>query len=337
MSRLSKSIFFSSVLFVLLFLSALSGNFVHAQTIPGISDPVTFSMIPEYPQPNEIITIKAQSYSTDLDKAVFRWTVNGKTYAEGAGLKSINVKTGPTGSIMTVSAEVSTSDFGLIRNDISFRPVEISLLWQSDTYVPPFYKGKALHSYNGAFKVTAIPEFFDLTGKRIDPKDLIYTWKKNGTVQGDASGLGKDSFVTTQTSYLREGEDIAVDVSSPKDILAGSASITVNPTFPEINFYENSPLYGVVYEKALKRNLNLSQEEITLRAEPFYMSTKTPLNGLLTFDWKMNDASVADFKNKNEITLRKSGTNGGQSYISLVVQNQAKVLQGASGNITILQ
>lgn len=335
MFRTLKRTFFPIIfsLFVV-FSASLTAS---AQTIPGIAEPVTFSVVPDYPKPNEIVFISTQSFSTDLNKAIFKWTVNGKIYAEGAGMKNINIKTGKAGSLTTVSVEVSTADFGVIKNDITFRPAEVTLLWQADTYVPAFYKGKALHSFNGAFKVTAIPEFFNASGKRINPKNLIYTWKKNGNVDGDASGFGKDSFITSQTSYLRDGEDVSVEVSSSKDNLAGSASISVAPSVPEINLYENSPLYGIIYEHALTDNLNLSSEEITLRAEPFFTSVENPVGGTLNFDWTLNGASVDAFQNKNEITLRKAGSTRGRSDIGLIIQNRSKVLQSASASITIIQ
>ncbi len=331
MSRVLKSTLFSLFFFCSFFLSA------NAQNVPGISDPITFNMIPQYPNPLEPVTVTARSFSTDLNKAVFKWYLNDKLFTQGVGLKDINFTGGKAGTFTTIRVEVSTSDFGVITNEFSFRPAEVTLLWEADTYTPPFYKGKAHHSYNGTFKVTALPEFFDIKGKRINPKDLIYTWKKNGDVQGDSSGFAKDSYITSQTSYLRDGEEISVEVSSPRENLAGKAFLTLRPTVPEIVFYENSPLYGVMYEKALSGSFNLSEEEITLRAEPFAMSTNNPLSGLLSFNWNMNGAKVTEFTNKNDITLRKTDGASGQSNINLVIQHARKLLQGASGNITILQ
>ncbi len=334
MSGLFKSTFAALIFSLSLFSFA---SFAHAQTVPGITDPITFQVVPNYPQPNETIYITAQSFSTDLDKAVFKWLINGKVYAQGVGLKKISLPSGKPGTLTTLAVEVSTSDFGVIRESLTFRPAEVTLVWQSDTYVPPFYKGKGLHAFNGQFKVTAIPEFLDSTGKRINPKDLIYTWKKNGDVDGDASGFGKDFFVTSQTSYLRDGEDISVNVSSPKDDLTGSAAVTVSPAVPEVVFYEDSPLYGIVYEKALQDRYNLTSDEITLRAELFNVSTPDPLASNITYDWTLNDATVSDFKNQNEITLRKTSQQGGQSNLGLTIQNLQKVLQGGQAAITILQ
>ncbi|MEN9621613.1 MAG: hypothetical protein RLZZ67_47 [Candidatus Parcubacteria bacterium] len=331
MFRALKSTLFSLFIFSSFFLS------VHAQSVPGISDPVTFRMVPEYPNPNQRVTLTAQSFNTDLNKAIFKWFVNDRVYKEGVGIKEIDINSGNAGSFTAVRVQIKTPDFGTIENAFSFRPAEVTLLYEADTYTPPFYKVKALHSFNGAFKVTAIPEFFDVSGKRINPKDLIYTWKKNGEVVGAASGFGKDSYIASQTSYLRDGEEVSVEVSSPRESLAGSAFITIKPSVPEIIFYENSPLYGVVYEKALQSTYRLIDEEFTLRAEPLSMSTDNPLSGLLSLTWDMNGSTVSNFSNKNEITLRKTGTTGGRSSVSLVVQNKRKVLQGAEASIMILQ
>ncbi|HEY0907743.1 MAG TPA: hypothetical protein VGE35_00130 [Candidatus Paceibacterota bacterium] len=331
MNRALKSTLFS------LFL--LSGFFfyAHAQNVPGISDPITFRMIPQNPNPSERVDLSAQSFSTDLNKAVFKWYVNGKLHAEGVGMKSISVSSGQAGSFTSVRVEISTSDFGVITNEFAFRPAEVVLMWEADTYTPPFYKGKAAHSFGGTFKVTALPEFFSASGKRINPKDLIYTWKKNGEVQGDASGFAKDSYITSQTSYLRDGEEISVEVSSPRENYAGSASVTIRPSVPEVLFYENSPLYGVIYERSLRGTHTLANEEMTLKAEPFGMSTDGPTSGLLTFSWNLNGAMIAEFANRNQIVLRKVDGSAGQSSLGVTVQNSRKLLQGAQSSITISQ
>lgn len=331
MYNVFKSTLYSLFIFCSLF------TYTHAQNVPGISDPISYQTIPEYPQPRENVSIKAQSFSTDLNKAVFRWFVDDKLYAQGVGLREINITTGKPGSFTVINVEIQTSDFGTFKNTFSFRPAEVTLLYEADTYTPPFYLGKALHSFNGAFKVTAIPEFFDIKGKRINPKDLIYTWKKNGDVVGDASGFGKDSLITSQTSYLRDGESINVEVSSPRENLAGTAWITLKPTVPEIVFYENSPLYGLVYEKAFQNSHNLKGEELTLRAEVFNASIGNPLDGSLDISWIMNGLRIPEFANKNDIVLRKVSEDGGQSEISVQIQHREKLLQGGKNSLTIFQ
>lgn len=323
-----------AVLKKVLFLSLLLSPFMlYAQGIPGISEPVTFTVIPEFPKPNEIVTITAQSFSTDLNKASFKWSLNGKTFSQGIGLKDIQVPAGKAGTLTNISVSVTTIDIGVVTNSVSFRPADVTLAWESDTYTPPFYKGKALEAYGGAFKVTAVPEFFDGKGKRMDPKTLVYTWKKNGNVQGEASGYGKDYFIDSQSSYLRGGDDVSVEVSSPKQSISGSQSITITPVIPSIVFYENNPLYGIVYEKSLGDTFNLSNEEVTLRAELYNFST--PLAGFINLGWNINGLDVPQFSNNNQITLRKDSSASGESSVGILAQHRGHALQGAQNGITI--
>jgi len=307
---------------------------VEAQGIPGISDPVSVIVSPETPKPNGSVSIKIQSFSIDLDRALIVWTVNGKEENKGVGLKQFNLIAGPNGSTKRVDVTATVVGMGTFKQTVLIKPADVSLIWESDTYTPPFYKGKALHSFNGAFKVIAIPEFIGSDGKRIDPRDLIYTWKKNGEVQGSDSGYGKSTFITSQTSYLRQGEYISVEVSSPSENAAGSGSITVIPTVPKLVLYEKSPLYGVQYEKSLTGNTKLENEEITVLAEPYFFSVASNRSNALTYAWTLNGSALSSFANEPEVTLRKVGGQGVAS-LSVVTQSLAKLLQGASKNISI--
>jgi len=331
MVRLSKGIFSIVLLSLFLFSS------VEAQSIPGIQEPITVQARPQFPKPNTTVTVTAQSFSTDLDRAGFTWMVNGTVFKKGTGIKEISVPSGKAGVLTTVSVSIDTTDIGAIMNDVSWRPAGVTLLWQSDGYTPPFYRGKALESYGASFKVVAIPEFLNSNGKRVDPKTLIYTWKKNGATDGASSGYGRDSFKTSQESFVRGGDDISVEVSDSDRTIGAVGTITLFPTIPEIVLYENSPLYGIIYEKALGESLSLISEEITLRVEPFNISLINSSLGALSFDWTINEVSAISFQNRNEITLRKSGSGGGESIIGVLIQHKDKILQGGQTSITIFQ
>ncbi|MDE2041384.1 MAG: hypothetical protein KGI59_03335, partial [Patescibacteria group bacterium] len=290
---------------------------------------------PMFPAPGDTVTVSAQSYSTDLNRADFIWNVDGKVYKRGTGITSITVQAPKTGS-MTISVDVATIDIGTISNSTTISPADVTLLWQSNGYVPPFYGGKALETYGSVFRVTAIPEFINASGKRADPKTLIYTWKKNGTVDPGQSGYGHDVYIGTQSSYVRGGDDITVEVTSA-DGRAAVSTATISPSVPELILYADSPLYGIEYEKALPSTYSLTDQEVSVKVEPFYMSTKNPMSGALTFDWTMNGAPVTAFHNKDEITLRSTGSVGGQTDVGVTVQNQGKLLQGGQAAITIMQ
>jgi hypothetical protein len=155
-------------------------------------------------------------------------------------------------------------------------------------------------------------------------------------VDPNASGYGKDSFSTSQASYVRGGDTINVEVSNSDGTIAATKSITLSPGVPEIIFYEDSPLYGTIYEHSMSDRIPLVSEEITLRAEPFDISTNN-LFAELDLDWTINGASIPTFKNQNVITLRKTGVVSGESLVGLVIQHQTKILQGGQVNINIIQ
>jgi hypothetical protein len=328
MVRLVQSTLFS--LFLLLLSCA-----AHAQSIPGITDPIIFKVSPEFPKPNSEATIEAQSYSTDLDRATFTWYVNGKSFRKGTGLKSITIPTGPSGAKVSVSADIVTTDIGTISYETAWRSADVSLAWQTDGYIPPFYKGKALESYGSAFIVSAIPEFLSSNGRRLDPKTLVYTWKKNNTVDPQQSGRGNDRYIGNQSSFVRGGDTISVEVSTDDRGMSASNSVTLSPLSPEVLFYENSPLYGLRSERALSSPFYLSVEELALKAEPYYVSVGRELSDLL-IDWSLNDVNVAGFSGKTEIVVRSNNTPG-RSDIGFTLQHSTKPLQGAKAMITIIQ
>lgn len=319
--------------FLVLLISLTLFSFARAQSIPGITEPVTFRTSPEFPRPHDTVTVSAQSFSTDLQRAVFSWYINDTLVKKGPGITEITLPAGTAGSVTKISVDVETLDIGVITKDTTITPAEVILVWQTDGYTSPFYKGKALELYGSTFKVVAFPEFFTETGKRIDPKTLVYTWRKNGDVDGNQSGYGKNSFTGNQSSFVRGNDSVTVEVSTVSHAIGAVGTTIITPASSDIVFYENSPLYGVVYEKALSDNLNLKAEEITLRAEPFNISS-----GKSSLDWTINNESVPSFKDKREITLRTTTyTPGGRSLIGLFIQHQDKILQGGKRSITIIQ
>jgi len=328
MSRILKSTLFS----LILALSLVS--FAHAQGIPGVGSPLTLTLNPENPRPGENVTMTLSSFNIDLNEADITWTVGGKVIASGRGIKTANVIAGSLGSEKTVDVDVNSSQSGDFTESATIRPSDLSILWQAATYVPPFYKGKALETFGGSYKVVAIPDIIDGSGRRIDPKKLVYTWKKNDAIDSDQSGYGRNYFISDQTGFTRAGDDISVDVMSPSDGYTISGNITITPTRPEIHLYENNPLYGTIYANELPNQINLANEEISIAAEPYFFSVKDAGSSIMTYSWTLNDTPVSDFQNKNVITLRKTG-GAGVAQLDLSAANTVKLLQSSNQSLVI--
>lgn len=306
-----------------------------AQGIPGIGTPISMVIEPANPKPLETVSISLQSFSVNIDQASITWLSGGKVIQKGTGLKAITVQAGGLGSSKTIEAIVSTKEAGELSASVAIRPADLTLVWQAASYVPPFYKGKALLPFGGSYKVVAMPEILDKSGKRIDPRTLIYAWKKNGANQSSVSGYGKSFFVSSQTSFVRQGDEIAVEVTHPTDGFTVSGSIEVAPIAPEIHLYEDSPLYGIVSEKELGDRITLANEEISIAAEPFFFSVIDKQSSLLDYTWTLNSASAPDFQNRSTIILRRTDKAAGSSEIGLTIGNSARLLQGANRSLLI--
>jgi len=160
---------------------------------------------------------------------------------------------------------------------LQFNTVELDLLWEALTSTPFNYKGKALTSSESLIKVSAIPNFGGISASR-----LFYEWQLNNKKMLKASGLGKDTF-TFQSSKVFNIDSVKVIVSDMNKESVISKRIRIKINEPKLIFYEEHPLKGPLYEKALGTELNLLNNELALRAEPYFFSKVN-----LLYDWKMN-------------------------------------------------
>lgn len=292
----------------------------------GASRKITVS--PQYPKAFQDVTVTVEDYSQNIDTATISWSLNGKQVARGTGLKSYSFKTSFLGSVSTVTASING-----VAETITIRPAEVDLLWQSDSYVPAFYEGKALRSNQSGVKIVAQPFFMTSQGTRLDPTNLLYTWKQNGKVAQASSGLGKQTFFVTP-SVLAKPLDIEVEVSTRTGDYKSVARTTIEETAPEIVLYENSPLYGVQTQVSLNgRIFDLgAQPETTLLAVPFFFST-TDGNNQLSYTWTQNGSAIN--KKDNTVVFRAPSEGAGETRVSIQTKHLTNFMQGNNAGVTI--
>lgn len=209
----------------------------------------------------------------------------------------------------------------------------VDLLWQGNTYTPPFYKGKTLWSNQSMITLWALPQGLG------DPAKLNYKWTKGGTVLGGpkgVNGVGKNRLSFTD-SVLGRPQTIKVDiVSTPaadgsEEVLA-SASVYVEPIPPTLVIYENNPLYGFMFHKEAVGTFNLQEKEVTFTAFPFFFSTSNRINADLSYKWNSNSGEA---ETRNSVTYRSPDNGSGTSQIQASISNRDKILQSASRNFLI--
>lgn len=329
-SSFSKT--FSFVFFVLIFCVFFApATPAHAQT-----ESFRVTILPQYPGPFEKVSVAVEDFSRDLNSVDITWSVNGKVVKKGTGLKNLDITTGDFGSASNISINMGST----VRT-LTIAPTAVDMLWQADTYTPPFYEGKALHSNQDPITIEAEPFFITTKGTRLDPTKLIYTWKNNDTVDQNASGYGKNVYRYTP-SILLKPIDVSVDVTTSDNSFYGHGEVNIDDTGPEILLYENNPLYGILFNNALNdRDITLSTQEINVIGSPFYFSNNQARAGLLAYTWQQNGSTVNE--GNDELIFRKpadananGGASSGRSSISLAVKNLERIMQNASASTHLM-
>lgn len=326
------TIFLVTILFTLFGLIGV--NRVYAIPSPEqmqqITNNIEVNVIPKHPSANRQVQVKVNSYTDDLSRAAIFFYVNGELAAKGMGKTKFNFKTGELGSATKIKVVAKTSSGKRIEAQTTVRPTEVNLVWEAETYTPPFYKGKPLQTPGSNITVTAFPNFIRTNGKKIDPASLYYTWEQNSNTL--ASGLGKRSLTFADSSKM-SADQIQVTVESKDKTLEAIRFLTIPSSRPELLFYRKHPLRGVDYRQALLGNYKLELKEITLMTEPYFFSLKK--RSEMNYNWTVNGKSQQGGEFPYTLTLRKVDKGGGSASVSLTARNMNKILQSARTNLNI--
>jgi len=328
------------VRYITLLLGALSfflfAGTALAQSLGNQPDPIQFLVVPEVPSPGGDVIIEAQGVGTFLGDATITWQVNGRTVLSGLGERTFTFTMGALGSQTLVHIIVSSPTKGTIIKDFTFLPSLVNMVWEADTSVPPWYKGKALYTAGSDITVMALPQVI-YRGASVSANNLSFQWKRNNKPVPQSSGKGKNIFKFTGDQLLG-GESVSVDVQV-NGITLAQGSIYIPASEPAIVFYQRDPLRGVLYDTALVNSVSLADKEITLQAEPLYFAKSSLKSGAVPFEWALNGkTTIGPVTAKGILTLRQSGSGAGSARVEASLQNNEpdKFVQSAEVALRIL-
>jgi hypothetical protein len=314
-----------------LFVFTLFGSFASAQIR---STDIVLSLSPEFPSPNQDVIATLGSFSTNLDKAYISWSINSEEISGGIGKKVFYFTTKDSGSLLSLAVSINTVDGQSIQKTITITPTDMDILWEArDSYVPPFYKGKALVGSQGIFKVVAMPNLMN-QGERVSAGNLSYVWTKDGDIQSDSSGWGKNYF-NLQNSYLDKENVVEVKVSDISGKATASGSIKLLTSKQKIIFYENNPSLGTKWERALSNGFKVDSEGTTLVAEPYFFSPQNINSSDLVFDWSLNKGKIQTPNSKNRLSVKSETGRTGNALIKVMVNNVKTLFQEAEKEISV--
>lgn len=200
----------------------------------------------------------------------------------------------------------------------------VELIWESHSYVPPLYQGKALYPVGGEVTVYALPPI-----ELGNPNTLTYTWKKEGIVDGVQSGVGKRSFTFAGSQF---GESPLVSVQVSNGTASEFGSIRVSQTEPFVRLYENKPLEGISFERALPRNIVTKEKNLDIEAYPYFFTADSRTDALLEYSWTANGTKLPEAQNG---TLSVRADEPSSVYVQLSLSGIKNLLQRTTESINI--
>jgi len=325
--------------FLLVFLVLLSfASITSAQVVSRFqANDISLDIEPSSPEAFESVTIDLVTFSIDLDIHHITWLINGEQAVSGVGKKSLTTTVGAYGEATSVQVIIKSQDGRLVRKSLTLRPATVDVLWEAvDSYVPPFYKGKALPSRGAVLKFMAVPNLV-IGENHLNASELDYTWSWNYKVKPDSSGYNKQ-FMGIKNIFINREEVVSVKVKNSQANVRGEGSAKLTFIEPEINFYKNFPNSTAYdFSQSLKQPRSSVGEEVALRAIPYFFSIRPNLTlDSLGYQWKVNGEIVSKNtpENKNLISLISSGQ--GTTDVSLSVIQPEEDFQLGQGSIKII-
>jgi hypothetical protein len=278
--------------------------FVSAQSFNNTA-PFSLSITPQYPAPFSEAVLTPISNQVDISNAIMTVLVGGKQIYQGAA-QSLAIPLGAAGTVTTVKVTM-TSNGSSFSQTFSLRPQDIALIAEPVSTAPVLYAGKPLVPLEGSVRMVAIANFKDSKGKPVDAAKLSYSWTVDDTRIADGSGIGKDTLLVASPRQYRS-RDVSVSVQSQDGSVSSGASFTLSPQEPIVRLYENDPLLGILYDRAIADSFSIQNVEKSLFAAPYSFPS-----GPMTLSWFLNGARA---QTGNAITLRPTGAGAGAASLS---------------------
>lgn len=303
--------------------SSLSAQSLDVGNMGG--EPFSISVSPQYPVPLGTATVSLLPGFVNLANATVSVSADGKTLYSGSA-RPVAVPLGRAGRVTSVDISVSSAG-STYRQTVSIRPQDVVLVAEPLSSLPPLYPGGALVAPEGKVRVVAVANLAGGSGASLDPSTLAYVWTVGGVRMANSSGIGKSAIMVASPLPYR-ATDISVDVMSRDGGLAGGAELSLTAAEPFVRIYENDPLLGIRFERALSGTYTIKGAESAFYAAPFGLPTA---GGGPLLTWFIDGARAQE---GSVITLRPAGKGEGGASLSLVAS--AGAYASASASVSLL-
>ncbi len=190
---------------------------------------------------------------------------------------------------------------------------EFLITWRAQSYVPPYYTGKALPSA-GSSLVAAL-ELVE-NGRLIDLSQETITWQLDRELIGNGIGL---QTVTFQAKDLGGGaHNLRARINNFRDqSIIVLKTIEIPVADPEAVIENRFP--GATF----------GGSRVRVTGYPYFFNIQNPTE--LSYSWNVNGQKPATLENPSVLDVNIDGTSGQQSLeVKLTIKNPQNILESAS-------
>ena len=274
------------------------------EVAPGVSGLFSNDALiatPSHPAPFQPFEVEVRTPGTNFAGATIRWYIDGEEDVTARNQRQHTLLAKGLGEPTRIRVDLTTQNGQQSELTLTIVPVQVDIVLESFSTVPEFYAGRALPTGNTIGRAVATIN----TGSTIDRDDLTYEWRLNSNVldNGPIRGLRAVNFEVP----LRGEQYLEVLISDRSGLIARQGTTFVPPE-PEILFYEDNPVRGII-PIALKEDASFSGNQVTLRAEPYYLNPSfgNPDN---LVEWNLGGQAIdtSAEPERHVVTLRSNGS-----------------------------
>lgn len=317
--------FFLRVIFLVMFLTAI-GVSTNAQLPLDVSLIIT----PTSPAPGEIMTARAVLINGDPQQAIFQWFVNGTaaTTVSGKGRDSYSFSFGKDARL-TIDVAVTAHDGKRASATRAITREAPVIVWWADTFIPYWYKGKAIPSPESTVTVFAVPG----AGFGEPSSALRYSWTVGGESRPEVSGVGKNSFTLTVSRAVNIAHQITVKISNSNQTISQESTAIIPTRQAETLVYRLSPAGWIDTSQPLSAFEGNAGDVHDFIAYPFFFKLTAIPN--LIYQWQINEQTIEGaFDRPNVLTLRTRQGEKSANNIRISIKEPEQNLRNAETAFT---
>jgi len=264
-----------------------------------------------------VASIVAKTTNIDDNFVSFDWYLDDQPMLSQSGRAKTNFSFPTTKPFHIVRLSIIENNKKIAENTASVSSFAVSLVWNTNTFIPADYEGKAIPIVGSVVTITAFPE---IRGE--DPQNLLYTWYV------DAESRVRNTIAEQEFSFILSKNvsfvSVIVEVNNLSHSISARKAIAIPLTKPQILITHSSPLYLVPGEK------------VDLEAQPYYFNIPNATS--LQYRWWFAGKSILGIPpDPNTLTLSIPIDSGiGSQSLQLTVENLRTPGEGGKASMEII-